>query len=295
MTDETSPSARIIVVANEKGGSGKSTVAVNLAIGLLRAGNSVATIDLDTRQRSLTHFIDNRLMWAREMNLDLPAPTHLCFDEEGEFQTGDEVAGREAFGTAVETFASDHRYVIIDTPGHMHYLGAMAHSLADTLVTPLNDSFVDLEVLGSVDPKTFAVAAPGHYVDVVEAGRRTRITGELDWIVLRNRLSTTKNRNKQLVGTALANLADVHGFRIVDGLAERTIFREFYPRGLTAMDELTKATLGVRPTMSHLTAALEMQSLLRAVMRLPVSVPECEEEAGVEAVGVQTDAQVAAA
>lgn len=290
MTDQTSPSARIIVVANEKGGSGKSTVAVNLAIGLLRAGNSVATIDLDTRQRSLTHFIDNRLMWARETSLDLPTPTHLCFDEEGEFQTGNEVAGREAFGTAVEAFASDHRYVIIDTPGHMHYLGAMAHSLADTLVTPLNDSFVDLDVLGSVDPKTFAVTAPGPYVDVVEAGRRTRITGELDWIVLRNRLSTTKNRNKELVGTALANLADVHGFRIVDGLAERTIFREFYPRGLTAMDELTKATLGVRPTLSHLTAALEMQSLLRAVMRLPVSIERDDETSVEDTVGRQVAA-----
>jgi chromosome partitioning protein len=61
------------------------------------------------------------------------------------------------------------------------------------------------------------------------------------------------------------------GFRIVEGLAERLIFREFYPRGLTAVDQLDKGVLGVRPTLSHLTAALEMQSLIHAVLRFPAA------------------------
>jgi chromosome partitioning protein len=273
MNEEASnvPSARVIVVANEKGGSGKSTIAVNLAIGLIKAGHAVATIDLDTRQRSLTHYIDNRLVWARENGLDLPTPTHLCFDEDGQFQTSDEVAGREAFAAAVENLSNGHRYIVIDTPGHMHFLTRMAHSLAETLVTPLNDSFVDLEVLGSVDPRSYAVATTGHYADIVEEGRRTRIAGALDWIVLRNRLSPIKTRNRQMVGAALSELSQKLGFRIVEGLAERLIFREFYPRGLAAVDELERAVLGVRPTLSHLTAALEMQSLLRAVLRMPAA------------------------
>lgn len=278
---EATDSVRVIVVANEKGGSGKSTVAVNIAIALLRAGNSVATIDLDSRQRSLTNYLDNRQAWAREIDRDLIKPTHICFDCDGEFQSGDEVAGRDAFARAFEGLAADHRYVVIDTPGHAHYLGQMAHSLAETLVTPLNDSFVDLDVLGSVDPNTFAITRTGHYAEVVADGRRTRIAGDLDWIVLRNRLSTTKNRNKQLVGAALNELSEKLGFRVVDGLAERTIFREFYPRGLTVMDELDKDTLGVRPTISHLTAALEMQSLLRSVLRLPArpSMSEMDQQA----------------
>jgi chromosome partitioning protein len=273
MTEEASnvPSVRVIVVANEKGGSGKSTIAINLAIGLIKAGHAVATIDLDTRQRSLTHYIDNRLVWARENRLDLPTPTHLCFDEDGQFLTSEEVAGREAFAEAVENLASGHRYIIIDTPGHMHFLTRMAHSLAETLVTPLNDSFVDLEGLGGVDPNTYAVTTTGVYADIVEEGRRTRIAGALDWIVLRNRLSPIKTRNKQMVGAALSELSQKLGFRTVEGLAERLIFREFYPRGLTAVDELERGVLGVRPTLSHLTAALEMQSLLRAVLRMPAA------------------------
>lgn len=278
MTDPASPvpSTRVIVVANEKGGSGKSTIAANVAIGLMRAGHSVATIDLDSRQRSLTHYIDNRLVWARETGLDLPTPAHLCFDEDGEFATQDDVVGREAFAEAIESLSAENGIIVIDTPGHMHYLSRMAHSLAETLITPLNDSFVDLDVLGSVDPNTFAVTGTGHYADIVGEGRRTRIAGELDWIVLRNRLSTTKTRNKQLVGNALAELSQQLDFRIVDGLAERMIFREFYPRGLTAADALDKTTLGVRPTLSHLTAALEMQGLLRAVMRLPAAATHAE-------------------
>jgi chromosome partitioning protein len=282
MTEENSPSARVVVVANEKGGSGKSTVAINLAIALLRAGNSVATIDVDSRQRSLTHYVDNRIIWSRETGRELSVPTHICFDEEGEFQSGDEVAGRESFAGTFENLAASHRYVIIDMPGHAHYLTALIHSLADTLITPLNDSFVDLDVLGSVDPKTYEVSSTGHYADIVANGRATRIGGELDWIVLRNRLSTTRNRNKQLVGAALTELSRKLGFRMTDGLAERTIFREFYPRGLTAMDELDRETLGVRPTISHLTAALEMQSLLRAVLRLPPIAPLGEEEANTQ-------------
>jgi chromosome partitioning protein len=195
MTEEAS-NVRVVVVANEKGGSGKSTIAVNVAIGLMRAGHTVATIDLDTQQRSLTHYIDNRLVWSREAALQLPTPSHHCFDEDGEFLTSsDEIAGREALAKLIESLAIDHNYIVIDTPGHMHYLARMAHSLAETLITPLNDSFVDLEALGSVDPNTNRVTVIGHYAGIVDEGRRTRIAGELDWIVLRNRLSPTKTRN----------------------------------------------------------------------------------------------------
>ena|SRR5258705_7628092 len=55
-------------------------------------------------------------------------------------------------------------------------------------------------------------------------------------------------------------------FRCIEGLAERVIFREFYPRGLTAVDDVDEVTLGVRPTMSHVAARLEMQNLLGAIL-----------------------------
>jgi chromosome partitioning protein len=265
----SAPCVRVIVVANEKGGSGKSTVAIHLAVALLRAGESVATIDLDTRQRSFTHYVDNRLAWSRQRGKTLPAPTHICFDEDAEF-ADDEAAARAAFEKTVANLAETHNYLIVDTPGHNHHLTRLAHAYADTLITPLNDSFVDLDVLGNVDGETFAVTGISHYAHLVEEARRARraTTGkpETDWIVLRNRLSTLSSRNKRFVGDALADLAQRLNFRCVEGLAERVIFREFYPRGLTAIDDLDELTLGTRPTLSHATAQLEVQGLVAALL-----------------------------
>lgn len=258
------PSVRVIVVANEKGGSGKSTVAVHIAIAFLRSGQSVATIDLDTRQRSCTHYIDNRMNWPRQRGKDLPAPTHVCFDEDGEFaRSEDERAVRTAFLRTLESLASDHDTIVIDTPCQNHHLTRLAHTTADTLITPLNDSFVDLDVLGSVDPETFAVTGISHYARVVEDARRERqIVGkaDIDWIVLRNRLSSTPTRNKRFIGDALRDCRKGSA-SAASRLAERVIFREFYPRGLTAADELNVDTLGSRPTLSH----AEVQSLVAAL------------------------------
>ena len=159
MTQENSlcaPCVQVIVVANEKGGSGKSTVAVHLAVALMKSGLSVASIDLDSRQRSFTHYIDNRLAWGRQRGKDLPTPAHLCFDEDAEFSTAqDASAARQELAQTIENLTSQHRYVVIDTAGHNHFLTQFAHSRADVLVTPLNDSFIDLDVLGNVDPETF--------------------------------------------------------------------------------------------------------------------------------------------
>src|SRR5580700_1897083 len=73
-----SGSAHVVVLGNEKGGSGKSTTALHIAVALMKAGQRVATIDLDCRQRSFTHYIDNRRAWARRTGLDLELPVHCC-------------------------------------------------------------------------------------------------------------------------------------------------------------------------------------------------------------------------
>jgi len=161
-------------------------------------------------------------------------------------------------------------YIVIDTPGHDSFLVRFVHSIADTLITPLNDSFVDFDVLAGVDPETFAVIDTSHYAQMVEEAlsqRQLLGNATIDWIVLRNRLSTFgSSRNKRLVGTAMQELSQKLQFRVIDGLAERVIFREFYPRGLTAVDDIDEITLGTRPTMSHVTARLEMENLLSAML-----------------------------
>ena len=65
------PSPRVIVVGNEKGGSGKSTVAMHIAVGLMKSHQRVATIDLDSRQKTFTHYIENRHAWAQHVSCDL--------------------------------------------------------------------------------------------------------------------------------------------------------------------------------------------------------------------------------
>ncbi len=163
-------------------------------------------------------------------------------------------------------------FIVIDTPGSDSYLMRLAHSMADTLVTPINDSFLDFDVLGTVDPATYSVTGESHYAEMVRDVRRKRrqIDGATtDWIVVRNRLSMIGSRNKQLVADSLKDLSLRLGFRSIDGFAERVVYREFFPRGLTALDDIDEATLGTRPSMGHVTAREEVTSLLRQ-LKLPL-------------------------
>ena len=275
-------SARVIVVGNNKGGSGKSTVAMHVAIALIKAGQRVATIDLDNKQKTLTHYVDYRRDWARQCSLELDIPTHMCFETIGGRTSEVETLGRSALAEIVERLGRSHDFVVIDGPGHDTYLTSFAHSLADTLITPLNDSFLDFDVLGTIDAQSFKVTGISHYAKMVEQARRERSVHDqppFDWVVLRNRLSTLGSRNKRLVGDALGELSTTLNFRLVDGLAERVIFREFYPRGLTAVDDVSQLTLGARPTMSHVTARLELERLMTAIMlgHLVARPPEVSE------------------
>jgi chromosome partitioning protein len=268
------PSAHVVVLGNEKGGSGKSTTALHIAVALLKAGQRVATIDLDSRQKSFTHYIENRRDWAARAGLKLELPTHFCIERpEGTSADANEAHEFAAFSRAITAIEGSHDVVVIDTPGHDGYLMRLAHSMADTLVTPLNDSFVDFDVLATVDPTNFTVTGESHYARMVREARRQRrlVDGRLtDWIVVRNRLSQLGSRNKKLVGEGINDLARRMGFRCIDGFAERVVYREFFPRGLTALDDLDETTLGTRPNMSHLTAREEVIALLNA-LHLPLS------------------------
>src|SRR5689334_12499771 len=265
--------AHVIVLGNEKGGSGKSTTCMHIAVGLLKAGQRVATIDLDSRQKSLTHYVENRRGWNERSGLPLEIPTHYHVARaEGSRVEDNEASEFSLFAQAVTAVEHSHDFVVIDTPATDSYLMRLAHSMADTLVTPLNDSFVDFDVLGSVDPATFAVTGVSHYAEMVrEARRQRRIVdgGSTNWIVVRNRLSTIGSRNKKAVGDSLNELGLRLGFRSIDGFAERVVYRELFPRGLTALDQLDEVTLGARPSLSHVTARQEVRTLLEA-LRLPI-------------------------
>src|SRR5215813_8490738 len=266
-------SAHVIVLGNEKGGSGKSTTSMHITVGLLKAGQRVATIDLDCRQKSFTHYVENRRAWAERAGVPLELPTHFHVARaEGSRVEENEAFEFAGFAQAITAAEHTHDFVVIDTPASDSYLMRLAHSMADTLVTPLNDSFVDFDVLGTVDPASFAVTGVSHYAEMVRQARRQRRIvdgGATDWIVVRNRLSTINSRNKRLVGESLNELALRMGFRLADGVAERVVYRELFLRGLTALDAMDEATLGGRRNLSHAAAHEEVRKLLDA-LKLPI-------------------------
>src|ERR1700722_9923909 len=268
-----SDSAHMVVLGNEKGGSGKSTTALHVAVALMRAAQRVAPIDLDCRQRGFTHYITSRRAWARRTGLDLELPVHYCIKLGETMQIADNESSEfQQFMHSLSNIERSFDFIVVDTPGSDSYLVRLAHLIADTLVTPINDSFLDFDVLGTVDPATYSVTGESHYAEMVRDTRRKRRQVDsvtADWIVVRNRLSTLGSRNKQLVADGLNELSFRLAFRSIDGFAERVVYREFFPRGLIGLDDLDEATLGTHPSMGHVTAREEVTSLLRQ-LKLPL-------------------------
>jgi chromosome partitioning protein len=249
--------AKIIVVGNEKGGTGKSTVAMHLVVSLLQMGASVGSIDLDARQATLTRYVENR---RRRATLAMP-------EHEPIPPTSDPAADQARFLEVLGRLAITHDVVVIDTPGSDHPLSRLGHSYADLLVTPLNDSFIDLDVLAKVDPDSMKITRPSHYSEMVWDARKIRaMRGQKDgaeWFVLRNRLSTLDARNKREMERLLADLSKRIGFRSVGGLCERVIYRELFLEGLTLLDMGQGS--GVEMSMSHVAARQELRRLVEAL------------------------------
>ncbi len=262
--------AHIIVVGNEKGGSGKSTVSMHLAVGLARAGLRVGAMDLDLRQLTLGRYIENRGNWTARIGVDLPSPVFMPLPEPGRFDLPEGPALHDArMSAALEALEPTSDIILIDCPGAHTRLGQFAHSVADTLVTPINDSFIDFDLLARTDPDTGAVLSPSIYSEMVWKARQARAESglsPLDWVVLRNRLGTTAMHNKRKVGEALQTLSKRIGFRVAPGFSERVIFRELFPKGLTVLDLSDTGTESL--TLSHIAARQELRDLLQA-LRLP--------------------------
>ena len=259
--------AHIIVLGNEKGGSGKSTTAMHLATGLARMGHVVGAIDLDLRQRSFARYIENRHDAIAARGLDLAAPmlTELPQIEHDALPPGENSADKR-LADAVAALTSRCDFIVIDCPCSHTRLSQVAHSLADTLVTPMNDSFVDFDMLGRVAADGSTITGPSVYSEMVWHARQLRAKAGLkpmDWIVLRNRLGAQDMHNKRKVGRALENLSQRIGFRVVPGFSERVIFRELFPSGMTLLD---LRELGVdRLNISNLAARNELRDLIRAL------------------------------
>lgn len=251
-----------IVFANEKGGTGKSTTAVHVAIALAYQGARVAAIDLDPRQRTLHRYLENRSETERRREVTLPNARFAVFKGES-IEELDALTGEMGEGAD---------FLIFDTPGRDDPFARHVATEADTLVTPLNDSFVDFDLIGQVDAETFKVRKLSFYAELIWEARKKRAMAtikdrrrEMDWVVVRNRTQHTEARNMRRLDQALTELSKRVGFRIASGLSERVIYRELFPSGLTLLDKGHLGELGT----SHLVARQELRALL-AQLRLPV-------------------------
>jgi chromosome partitioning protein len=258
-----------IVLGNEKGGTGKSTASMHVITWLLREGHQVASLDIDARQGTLSRYIENRRLRKKNTNEDLPLPQHEAVFKSTLANQGEaEAEDTEKLARIMQDF-KDIDYIVIDTPGSDNFLSRLAHSYADMLITPLNDSFIDLDMLVRVTPDSLDILRPSTYAEMVweqKKHRAIRDGGSIDWVVLRNRLSNLYSRNKEEMGKVLKALSKRIGFRLIDGFGERVIFRELFLSGLTLLD-LRESNTPL--SLSHIAAKQELATLIE-----PIQLPQ---------------------
>ena len=259
----------VIVVGNEKGGAGKSTLAIHIVCGLLHAGRRVAIIDLDLRQRSMAKFFANRAAWLAGNDQTLPMPIEPDMGDGKALARADEQLQLARFESAMIQARAEADVILIDTPGGDTLLSRTAHGLADQIVTPMNDSFVDFDLLGQIDPVTLELLKPSIYSESVWEARKHRAITEgrqatIDWIVVVNRMAVAAARNRQRLEERMEKLARRVGFRIGPGLRDRVIYRELFPFGLSVAD-LSNDVRPVAVSLAHVAARQEMRNLMLAL------------------------------
>lgn len=260
---------RIFVVGNEKGGAGKTTCSMHLIVGLLDRGYSVSTIDTDSRQHSLTSYINNRDSYNKqnpERQVIMPLHFHLKGIDNDNLSEKERLE-KNQFEQAFNEAKDNADFIVIDTPGSHTNLSRIAHSYADTVITPINDSFVDLDVIAKANAKDINSFTPSIYSQMLweqKMERAARDQGSIDWVVVRNRLSSLDAQNKRNVQEALDKISKRIAFRVAPGFSERVIFRELFLHGLTLLD-LDKANFIKSFSLSHVAARQEIRDFLESL------------------------------
>lgn len=262
--------AHIIVVGNEKGGAGKSTVSMHIATALARMGHKVGCLDLDLRQKTMGRYLSNRQIFMAKQGITLPTPGYSDLPEidQSAVPEGENINDHR-LSMAVAGLEPGSDFILIDCPGSHTRLSQVAHSLADTLVTPLNDSFIDFDLLAHVDSDGEEITGPSVYSEMVWNARQLRARAGLspiDWIVVRNRLGAQNMVNKDKMERVINKLSERIGFRTAPGFNERVIFRELFPRGLTLLDLRDIGVKGLN--ISNVAARNELRGLI-AALNLP--------------------------
>lgn len=258
---------KIIVFGNEKGGTGKSTLAMHLAIFLLQQKKQVGLIDIDARQGTVSRYCMNR----RSYQAHLPQPLCLAIhsnhitrisDHNEELSiTNDNIPTAEQLVQYALSQMQHCDFIIIDTPGNDTELSRIAHTYADILLTPVNESMIDIDLLAQ---NNAGQLTPSIYAEMVWKQRMIRASqrkAPIQWFVVRNRMTSLQSNNRQEVLKVLQELSKRLSFSLCEGFFERVVFRELFNAGLTIIDHH-------QPTknLSHIAAKKEIQQLAQEMM-----------------------------
>jgi chromosome partitioning protein len=257
VTSRPRPHGHVIVFANEKGGVGKSTLAFHTALALCDAGKKVAVIDLDAGQATLSGALTNREATCRLLKIGLPTPRFVALSQPSGASLSQEIA----------RIGSDCQFILIDVAGSDSPIGRRAIAMADTLVTPVNNSFADIALLGHFDAISMKLKRLGRFARLVNGiaeARADRRMPTADWIVLPNRIRRCGSSNESSINLALVKLAKRAGFRLGQGFGDRVAYRELFLFGLTHLDLKRIPNLG----RVKASAKLEIEQLL-SDLRLP--------------------------
>lgn len=267
--------SKIIIVGNEKGGSGKTTTTMHLIVSLLKLGFSVGSMDLDSRQQSLTRYIENRAKSKSKFQEDFPCPEHITLTRSENVDLNAASAEEEAkFRESIEKLMHND-FIVIDTPGSDSILSRIAHRFGDLIITPINDSFIDLDLIGQISADNLDSIKPGIYSAMLWEQKMKRASmnkKEQDWVVVRNRLSAVDAINKRNMENALARLSKRFGFRVAPGFGDRVIFKELFLHGLTLHDakdlkeiKLSASVIAGRQELREFVMALNIPEIMERI------------------------------
>jgi chromosome partitioning protein len=272
--------SHIIVIGNEKGGAGKTTTSMHLIVSLLHLGFKVSSIDIDCRQKSLSRYLENRSNYALKRNIQLLNPAHFILNEviiDKSITDPEKNKELEALNlrqkldqlnqiiTKEINAQEPCDFLIIDTPGSNTNISSYVHSIANTIITPINDSFLDLDVIAQIEADSLKMIKPSFYAQAIWEQKMNKAKygqGEINWVVLRNRLSAIDAKNKQKMARVLENISNRLGFKVVSGFNERVIYRELFLYGLTLLD-LKSGVTDITFNVSHIAAKQELNNFIR--------------------------------